>query len=85
MFWRKEVWRGTGNLKGVYSHGVRWDEIPSVGFPIYILCVSSLTSLGMVVGIAPGHLWLLLLSLGLLIIPSLILSVNTIWSARKFS
>ena len=27
IFWRKEVWRGLGNLGGVRSHGLRWDEV----------------------------------------------------------
>ena len=35
-FWRKEVWRATGSLKGVRRHGFRWDELPSILYPLYI-------------------------------------------------
>ena len=32
-FWSKEVWRGKGSLKGIFAHGMRWDELPSIGYP----------------------------------------------------
>jgi hypothetical protein len=38
-FWRKEVWRGTSNLKGVIGHGLSLDELPSLGYPLYVLFV----------------------------------------------
>jgi glycosyltransferase involved in cell wall biosynthesis len=39
-FFFKEIWRGAGNVKGVLSHGLRWDELPSIGYPLYLLlCV----------------------------------------------
>ncbi len=36
-FWRKEVWRGLGNLSGVVRHGMRRDELPSLAYPLYVL------------------------------------------------
>lgn len=33
-FYRKERWRGIGNLKGVLHHGVRLAELPSLLFPV---------------------------------------------------
>jgi glycosyltransferase involved in cell wall biosynthesis len=32
---RKELWRGRDNLLGVFRHGFRVDEIPSIVLPIY--------------------------------------------------
>ena len=34
-FFRKELWRGAGNLKGVFHHGLSTKEIPSLMVPIY--------------------------------------------------
>ncbi|GAW65960.1 glycosyl transferase [Geoanaerobacter pelophilus] len=33
-FFRKERWRGIGNLKGVFRHGVKTGELPSVILPV---------------------------------------------------
>lgn len=33
-FFRKERWRGIGNLKGVFRHGVKAGELPSVLLPL---------------------------------------------------
>src|SRR5207249_11462007 len=46
VFWRKEVWRGMGSLKGVFHHGFCWGELPSLGYPFYILCLALLLSVG---------------------------------------
>ena len=35
QFIRKEVWRGIGNFKGVFSHGIRLKELPSLMIPLY--------------------------------------------------
>lgn len=32
-FFRKEIWRGVSNFRGLLSHGVAWDEIPSLVAP----------------------------------------------------
>ena len=36
-FYTKEKWRGKGNLQGLFSHGIVWDELPSLLFPVYYL------------------------------------------------
>jgi len=36
-FFRKEVWRGKGNLKGLKEHGLKLKEIPSIVLPLYYL------------------------------------------------
>jgi len=35
QFISKEVWRGIGNFKGVFSHGIRLKELPSLMIPLY--------------------------------------------------
>ena len=45
-FWRKERWRGVGNLHGVLAHGFRWDELPSVAYPLYMLLTICLVVVG---------------------------------------
>ena len=44
-FWRKEVWRGLGNLGGMASHGLRWDELPSLIYPLYVVVFSCLAGI----------------------------------------
>jgi glycosyltransferase involved in cell wall biosynthesis len=34
-FVKKELWRGKSNLKGIYSHGLKFNEIPSLFVPVY--------------------------------------------------
>jgi glycosyltransferase involved in cell wall biosynthesis len=76
-FWRKEVWRGMGNLKGVLSHGLRWDEVPSLGYPMSM--ISSMFFLAVAVFFDLWYQQLLLapLCLALLTLPALLLAMNT--------
>jgi Glycosyl transferase family 2 len=82
MFWRKEVWRGKANLKGVFSHGLRWDELPSLGYPIYILCLVLLT-FSCILDLWNQRFVLTLFSLGLLTLPALLLATATMLRARR--
>lgn len=48
-FFRKEIWRGIGNLSGIKSHGLKVKELPSLMVPVYfglflplVLCCSIL-------------------------------------------
>lgn len=82
-FWRKEVWRGIGNLRGVLSHGLRWDEVPSLGYPLYVLCCTLLTVLGIFVDLWHQHIWLAPLSFILLALPALLLALNTVRLAKQ--
>jgi glycosyltransferase involved in cell wall biosynthesis len=77
-FWNKEVWRGKGGLKGVLGHGLRWDELPSIGYPIYILCFMLLLTLSTVLDLLNQKFTLTLFSFGLLILPALLLAIATI-------
>jgi glycosyltransferase involved in cell wall biosynthesis len=76
-FWRKEIWRGKGNLKGVWSHGLRWDELPSLGYPLYTMCCVLLTIFGFYVDLGSQHILLTPLGLILLILPALVLAIRT--------
>ena len=83
MFWRKEVWRGRGNLKGVLAHGMRWDELPSLGYPIYILCFLLLFTFGCVLDLWNRQFTVTLLCLGMLILPALVLAIATTRRTRQ--
>ncbi|MCZ6801162.1 MAG: glycosyltransferase [Nitrospirae bacterium] len=82
-FWRKEVWRGTGNLRGVFSHGFRWAELPSLAYPLYTLILVMAFLLGCFVEFGQGQLLFSPLSLGLLCLPALLLAISTARLARR--
>jgi hypothetical protein len=87
IFWRKEVWRGKGNLKGVLAHGLRWDELPSLGYPMYILCLLLVLVLSCVLDLSNRHFVMTLSSFGLLILPALGLAIarcGGLGSPRRF-
>jgi glycosyltransferase involved in cell wall biosynthesis len=83
MFWRKEVWRGKGNLKGVFSHGLRWDEFPSLGYPIYILCLFVLLGLSCILDLWNRQFTLTPFSLSLLTLPAFFLAIATMLRVRQ--
>jgi glycosyltransferase involved in cell wall biosynthesis len=76
-FWRKEVWRGLGNLSGVLSHGLRWDELPSLGYPLYVLCLVLLSGFGILFDLWYQQFILTPLCMCLLMLPALLLAVHT--------
>jgi hypothetical protein len=82
-FWRKESWRSTSNLRGVLSHGLRWDELPSLGYPLYVLCGVVFFLLGSVVDLWYGQFLLAPLSLTLLLLPALGLALNTVCLTKQ--
>ena len=81
-FWNKETWRGKDSLKGVLSHGLRSNEISSIGYPIYMLCLVPLLSVSCILDLWNREIMLTLFSLSLLILPALILSLDTILRVR---
>jgi GT2 family glycosyltransferase len=83
MFWRKEVWRGKANLKGVFSHGLRWDELPSLGYPIYILCLLVVLTFSCILDLWNQRFVLTLFSVGPLTLPALLLATATMLRARR--
>ena len=81
-FWRKEVWWGIGNFRGILSHGFRWDELPSLGYPVWVISFLVMLGIGSFVDLWRGQFFFSLLSLVFLLFPALFLSVNTAWAAR---
>jgi glycosyltransferase involved in cell wall biosynthesis len=82
-FWRKEVWRGTGNLKGVLAHGLRWDELPSLGYPLYILCFLLLWGVSCAYDVWHWQLIFIPLNLCLLMFPAFSLAARNICQTRQ--
>ncbi len=78
IFWKKEVWRGIGNVKGLFSHGFRLDELPSLGYPLYTLCMVLATVAGWMVDWGSGQVLWGLVALSLLILPGIVLAGNTV-------
>lgn len=76
-FWRKEVWRGIGNLGGIRSHGFRWDEVPSIGYPLYMLACALLVFLGVGFDLWQAQIRAVLLGLGASTVPPLALAFRT--------
>ena len=82
-FWRKEVWRGMGNLKGIFSHGLRWDEIPSLGYPLYMMCGVVLSVAGIGAALWLRQLLLIPLSLAFLGMPAWVLALKKTYQAKR--
>jgi len=83
-FWRKEVWRGLGNVQGVLSHGLRWDELPSLGYPLYVICLGLAFVLGCGIDLWYRHMRLAPLGLLILVLPTLFLACRTAYLAGCF-
>jgi glycosyltransferase involved in cell wall biosynthesis len=79
IFWRKEVWRGLGNWQGILSHGWRWDELPSVGYPLYLMSLGLGVILGGLVDLWYHQCLLMPLGLFLLVLPALCLALRTVY------
>jgi len=82
-FWHKEIWRGRGNLHGILSHGFRWDELPSLGYPLYVLGMVLLFTFSCIFAIWHWRVTLISLTLLLIALPALVLSTVTTWRAGK--
>jgi GT2 family glycosyltransferase len=80
-FWRKEVWRGKSNLQGILSHGLRWDELPSVGYPLYMLSVLILLCLTLLLGFGNGYMILMIIAL--LPLPALLLALRVSYRLKQ--
>jgi glycosyltransferase involved in cell wall biosynthesis len=84
-YWRKEVWRGAGNLYGVLSHGMRWDELPSLAYPLYMIGAMLLLLAGIVVDVSQHQVRVVLLAVAALLLPATLLAIRTGWRARIVS
>jgi len=84
-FWKKEVWRGLGNLFGIMSHGWRWDELPSLIYPVYVLSFSLLLIVSAIFDLWHGYFVWTPINVGLLCLPAFFLSINTAGRAKRWS
>jgi len=82
-FYKKEAWRGRGNLAGFFSHRLRVAELPSVLLPVYHVggALALLGTLGYWLG--GGNVLPALLSGLMLPVPSLLLALSTAVRARR--
>lgn len=76
-FLRKEVWRGKGTSAGVLAHGLRWDELPSLLYPLYIAGALLGLVVAFVADVSYRQFVLTLVVLGLLVLPVGILAILT--------
>src|SRR5262249_14740349 len=83
IFWRKEAWRGRGNLRGLFSHGFRWDELPSLGYPLYTLCAILLIAGGSVLDLWLKQFVFVSMALIMFILPASVLAANTGYRAKS--
>jgi len=81
-FWRKEVWRGLGNIQGIASHGFRLDELPSIGYPIYCLIIGLLLFLGGIIDFLNHEIWFFPLFMFLFMAPAFLLAGYTTFLAK---
>jgi glycosyltransferase involved in cell wall biosynthesis len=82
-FWRKEAWRGIGNLKGLLSHGFRWDELPSLVHPLYVIVALLLLAMAVSKDFWSQQISFMPLSLAMLLCPPLFLAMNTARLANR--
>src|SRR5919198_1303515 len=81
-FWRKEVWRGSGNLNGIFSHGLRWDELPSLGYPLYMLMATLLCIAALLTDLWQWRILLMPFGLFALTLPAMCLTINATYRTQ---
>jgi hypothetical protein len=74
-FFRKERWRGRGNLAGLLAHRIHLAELPSVALPLYHLAGLLALPLTALYALAGAPLWPLATSAGLLALPAMSLAL----------
>ena len=84
-FWRKEVWRGIGNWGGIKSHGLRWDEIPSIGYPLYMLACGLIVSLSGCFDLWQNQMRTIPMSLIASAVPAVFLTLRTGFRVKSVS
>lgn len=82
-FMRKEIWRGKGNLQGVLSHGLRLDELPSLGYPLYMLAAVLLLGIGGVSDLVRHQFILIPVSFSLMVLPAILLALRSGYQASR--
>lgn len=82
-FFRKEVWRGMGNLHGILRHGFSFKELPSLVLPLYYLL---LLPLSVILIIMLGEVRGIILILFYLLFPAIIvISKKRAWGEKPMT
>ena len=76
VFIKKELWRGKGNYSGLFKHGIKIKEIPSLAMPIYFGLLLPTVFIIMVVKFSLGSLFLVSLA-------ALLPGMLTLFKVRK--
>jgi glycosyltransferase involved in cell wall biosynthesis len=80
-FFKKEMWRGQGNLAGVREHGLKLKEIPSIALPVYYALLP-LVFFGTIA--AYDFLTAMILLIIIAVIPSALISIYIAVKASKY-
>ena len=72
-----------GNFKGILSHGFRFDELPSVGYPLYMLCLIMLLGVSGLIDMSNGEIFFAPMILAFLVLPALALAAKTAWQTKQ--
>jgi glycosyltransferase involved in cell wall biosynthesis len=83
-FFRKERWRGKGNLKGVFSHGLKLSELPSLLLPIYYLLGTMFFIVAVFYLIGTKKWWPLGIASLILSLPPIFLAMRTCLKNKNF-
>lgn len=84
-FWYKEIWRGAGTLQGIFRHGIRLAELPSIGYPLYVFLLLCALVFAIGIDLSRGSLVAVPISLFVLVLPAMALSLYTAAHAGKMS
>lgn len=76
-FYKKERWRGKGNIMGMFSHGIVRDEVPSLMLPLYYLIAFLMLPFSVLLSLIDISLMPAIVSVALIILPPLLLSFRT--------
>ncbi len=68
-FFTKELWRGQSNLQGLWSHGIRKQELPSLMVPVYFSMVIPVL---MIAGGLLNNPYILISAVFLIFLPSIV-------------
>jgi len=80
-FFKKEMWRGKGNLKGLKEHGLKLKEIPSIVLPLYYLLLPLIFLLMLLTN---GTLFALISLVVLSVGPPLLISIYVSFRMSKY-
>jgi len=83
-FFRKELWRGKGNIKGLFSHGFKVSELPSILYPVYYLFFLLFFLIAIGIFVLKQNYYPLVFSIFMLVIPPIILAFRVCIKKKEF-